>query len=395
MLDVRGRNEGTIYFRADRKAKVAKVILPGGRPLTESCPHRNHKRTDRDCAESRAALTRLLEQRDGRRGDPRKIRLGAYLTRWASRLSTAQLAPATIRGHRSIVANHLVPALGNFTMAELSPADVDDYLRLPGLDPRTRSHHRATLRRALQDAVREGLIDRNAGALAHPPAVPHRERATLTAAQVARLLDGTRGSRYHALYALGAVCGLRIGEALGLRWSVVDLERGSLAVRESLTRDLDGQLKRKGTKTAKGRRTVDLPAIAADALREHRAIQDAERGAAPRPIDSLVFLTPAGYPIHGSNVLPFLYRDLARLGLPRVTFHELRHSAATILYALGVPIETIADMLGHSSTRITADLYRHRSADLAKDAAERMQAALEAASGYQRATSAAGLVGGD
>lgn len=405
MESVRGHNEGTIYFRADRRAQVAAVTLPSGRRLTEMCPHRNHDPDDPDCKPSVAALARLLEQRDTRRGDPRRVRVGAFLTRWASELSTETMAPATIRAHRSIVKNHLVPALGGYSLAALGPSDVDAYLRAARnvrppkkgaeprnapLDGRTKSHIRATLRRALQDAVREGLLDRNVAALAHAPALAHRERPTLTAAQVAQLLEGTRGDRYHALYALGAVCGLRMGEALGLRWSALNLDAGTLAVRESLTRDLDGRLKRKAPKTLKGRRTILLPSIVVDALRAHRELAKADLGERPEPMEWLVFLTPDGRTIHGSNVLPVFYRTLDRLKLPRVHFHDLRHSAATILYKLGVPIETIADILGHSSTRITADLYRHRSAELQREAVDRMAAALRAASPPRSATSEAG-----
>lgn len=384
LADVRGHNDGTIYYRADRRAKVAAVMMRGQRRETEMCPHRNHGPNDPDCRESVAALAALLRRRDHRRQDPRKIRLGPYLQQWVSSLSG--LAPATVRQHEMIIRVHLVDALGGFTLAELGPADVDRYLSRVDLDPQTRRHHRATLRRALQDAVREGIVDRNVAALAHAPTLPHRERQVLDVAQVRNLLEATVGSRWHALFALGATAGLRLSECLGLTWGNVDLDAGELHVRHALTKMADGRLRRKAPKSAKSRRSVALLPVAVRALRAHKAIQDTDRGDRPKPIDAYVFTTPTGQPIHGSNVLPHLYRALADASLPRVTFHDLRHSAATMLYVAGVPLPVISDMLGHSTIRITADLYRHRVPELSRDAADRLQAALDGVSGYQTAT---------
>ena len=385
MLDVRGHNQGTIYFRADRKAKVAAVTMRGGRRETEMCPHRNHRPDDPDCRESVAALAELVRRRDHRRKDPRKIRLGPYLLQWVSSLQG--LAPATVRQHEMIVRVHLAEHLGGFTLAELQPSDVDAYLARPDLDPQTRRHHRATLRRALADAIREGILDRNVAALAHAPTLPHRERQVLTPAQVRRLLETTAGTRWHALFALGATAGLRLSECLGLTWSDVDLAAGELHVRHALTKTADGKLRRKVPKTAKSRRSVALLPVTVAALEAHRAIQDAERDTHPRPIDIYVFTTADGKAIHGTNVLPHLYRALEAADLPRVTFHDLRHTAATMLFGAGVPLPVISDMLGHSTIRITADLYRHRVPEMSRDAADRLQAALDGASGYQTATS--------
>jgi integrase len=277
---------------------------------------------------------------------------------------------------------HLTQApLAQRTLHDLRPSDVEGYLSRTDLDAQTLRHHRATLRRALADALRDGLVTRNVAALAKPPLLPRRERQVLDLAQVGRLIDSTRGDRLHALWVIGATCGLREAEALGLRWSDVNLETGVLRVQYTLHYDPKAPEAKRWQhhppKTAKSRRTINLPAETVRALRAHELIQADEIGDAPQPIDNLVFTTDEGRPIHGSNILPPLYRALRKAGLPKVTFHDLRHSAATVLYAAGVPLPVISDILGHSTIRVTNDLYRHRVPELSKDAASRMDAALE------------------
>lgn len=219
-------------------------------------------------------------------------------------------------------------------------------------------------------------MSRNVAALAEPPSLPSRERTVLTADQVRALIDGTRDDRLRALWILLATTGLREAEALGLLWADLDPDAATVTVRATLQR-VDGEWQRRPPKTARSRRTVYLPSVTVDALREHRRAQMAEWLAAGRPGElGLVFITPRGRPIHGTNLSKLLYAHLDRLGLPRVTIHDLRHSAATMLYAEGVPLEAIADMLGHSTVRVTQDLYRHRVEHIQKGAADAMQRAL-------------------
>ena len=371
MDEMRGHNEGSIYYRSDRRTKVAAVMIGQARH-TMSCPHRDHRARDRDCPESQANLAALLALRDAGTLDPRRVRLGPFLQRWVNSLD---LAPATIRQHEMIVRVHLAPALGHLTLADLAPSHIETYLARRDLDGQTLRHHRATLRRALTSALRDGIISRNQAALARPPKMGPKERTALDAGQVRRLIEGSRDEPLHALWVVGATCGLRLSEALGLAWSDVDLERSLLHVRYQLAR-VDGEWQRRRPKTAKSRRTIPLPAVTVETLRAHQERQEADRGDHPTPIDGLVFTTAAGQPIHGTNVLPPLRRTLRRLGLPVVTYHDLRHSTATVLFAAGVPLPVISDILGHSTIRVTADLYRHHVASLSRDAADRMNEAV-------------------
>jgi integrase len=212
--------------------------------------------------------------------------------------------------------------------------------------------------------------------LSRPPKVKKPERTVLDAGQVRTLREGTRDDRLHAFWVLAATTGMREAEMLGLTWDDIDLDAGTIRVRSTLQR-VDGEWKLLDPKTEKSKRDVALPPVTVAALREHRIRQLAEQAKAGKLGKSgLVFTTERGRPIHGSNLTKVLYAHLERLGLPKVTVHDLRHSAATVLYAAGIPLESIADMLGHSTTRVTADLYRHRVPEMQRDIADRMQEAV-------------------
>lgn len=367
MQAVRGHREGSIFRRKtgrDAGVWVSAVTMRDGRRVSRT----SHSRDD-----AKAELAELIRLRDARAPITDRIRLGDYLGRWVN--EPRSLAPATRRKHEQIIRLHIVPVLGHVRLSELSTADVGDLLASLGLADRSVGHVRATLRRCLADAVRDGLVSRNVGALAVPPRQSHADRPILDATQARRLIDATRGTRYGPLWTVLLTTGLRISEALGLAWSAVDLAAPSITVRHQLARE-DGKWVRRKPKTDKGRRTIPLTPLGVEALRAQQAMQEQDRGGAPRPIDGLVFLSPAGRPLHSTNTLADLYADLDRAKLPRVTQHDLRHSAATILYSMGIPIESIADMLGHSTTRVTADLYRHRVESMQREAADAMQRAL-------------------
>lgn len=361
MPAVRGRNEGSLFPRSRDGRWVAMVTMPDGRRRSAS-------------AASKSAgvvlLRELLRQRDEAVAeDPRRVRVGPYLRRWIANVTG--LAPATMRQHEMIVRRHLIPALGKRLLTELTPSEIDAYLARRDLDPQTRRHHRATLRRALADAQRDNLVTRNVAALSRPPRMHKAERTWLTTAQVRRIIEEARAERFWPLWVVIVTTGLRVSEALGLAWSDIDFPNSNLTVSRQLAR-LGGEWVRTEPKTRQSRRSIPLTPQAVDALADQRRRQDAERGDNPRPIEGLVFTTSSGQPVHSTNILPSWYGTLRRLGLPRVTTHDLRHSAASMMLAAGVPLPVIAEILGHSSIRVTADLYSHVGIELRRDAANRL-----------------------
>lgn len=364
MTPMRGHGEGSLFRRGRDERWVAVVSMHDGT---------RRSRSARSKSEAQAHLRELLRQRDAQVPvDPRNVRVGPYLLRWLDDVRP-RLAPATWRKHESIIRTGLSPGLGHRSLSALSVADVRHYLSALPHDPQSVRHHRATLRRALADALRDGLVDRNVAALAEPPQLQKDERTYLTTAQVRRLIEEARDDRHWPLWVLIVTTGLRVSEALGLAWS--DVTPDTVTVRHQLAR-VEGAWVRSRPKTRRSRRTIPLTPQGAEALAEQRIRQDAERGDHPRPIDGLVFTTPTGAPIHATNLLPPFRAMLARLGLPRVTIHDLRHSAASMMLAAGVPLPVIADILGHSTVRVTADLYAHVGVELRRDAADRLAEAL-------------------
>ena len=182
--------------------------------------------------------------------------------------------------------------------------------------------------------------------------------------------DG-RGGRRLMVLALG----LRQGEALGLRWTDVDLERGTLRVQKQLQR-IDGKLQLTEPKTERSRRTIALPGFALDALRGHRVRQLEERLVAGEQWQDhgLVFPSTNGTPLDPRNMVRQVHELLDRAGLPRKRFHDLRHTCATLLLVQGADLRVVMDVLGHSQISLTANTYQHVVESLKRDAADRMQA---------------------
>ena len=320
------------------------------------------------------------------------ITVGDYLTGWIER-HRARVRPSTWLTAESYVRVYLVPALGRRPLARLTAAEVETALArfvrdgrpISATDTRARRpvsavtarHVRATLRRALSDAQRAGLVSRNVAADAAPPYVEHRPITYLSPRDVGKFLDATTEDDLGPLYAIAATTGLRRGELLGLTWT--DVGDGKLTVRRSM-----GRIKGNGwglgeVKSARSRRTIPLPGRARQAIETQRTRQRFARNAAGdawQDRAGLVFTDAVGRPLLPEYVSHRFARDLARTGVPRVRFHDLRHSAATTLLAAGVPLAVISEWLGHSGIAITASAYAAVVPELMTDAADAMDRAL-------------------
>ncbi|MHB1414616.1 MAG: site-specific integrase, partial [Chloroflexota bacterium] len=195
--------------------------------------------------------------------------------------------------------------------------------------------------------------------------------------QARTVLQSIRGHRLEALYTVALVLGLRQGEALGLRWEDVDLEGGSLRVCQTLQR-VDGTLRFAEPKTERSRRKISMPEMVARSLRQHRLHQVEERlmAGSKWQENGLVFTSTIGTPLDGTNVTHILHRLLEEAGLPRIRFHDLRHTCASLLLAEGIDLRVIMEVLGHSQISLTANTYAHIQDPLKRDAAAKLDAAL-------------------
>jgi integrase len=213
-----------------------------------------------------------------------------------------------------------------------------------------------------------------------PPKVERKKMAALDAGQTAALLAHFRETRMFVPVLLGVLLGLRRGEVTALKWSAVNLDGAMLAVAESTEQTRKG-IRAKETKSGRNR-AVALPSLAVEELRRHRARQAEEllRLGVRLSGDTHVYAQSDGSPVQPNNLTHEFTRILAQAkGLPRVRFHDLRHSHATHLLLNGVHPKIAQERLGHSSVGITLDLYSHVLPGMQEDAAAKVDAALRAA----------------
>lgn len=370
---------GTITYRARERRWEAKIDI--GRDAAGRRRRRSvFARTRREVLEKLAMA--LGARASGTLNTARAETLGAFLARW---IEGAQVRPST-RGHyRRNLELHVIPTLGRVPLARITAEHVEQLLRdraAAGLSAQSVHHVRAVLRNALGKALRLGLITRNPVTLTDAPRVPGYEPHFLTIDEARRFVDAARGDRLEALFSVALALGLRQGEALGLAWEHVDLERRTLRVAQALQREGRELVE---PKTERSKRALVIPDVVVRALRAHRTRQEWERRiAGERWRESgLVFTTLDGRPLAAGNVVRRNFRRICeRAGIAYGTktrhglrFHDLRHSAATLLLAQGVPQRVVMEQLGHSTLAMAAR-YTHVVPSLMDEAAAAMDRAL-------------------
>jgi len=303
-----------------------------------------------------------------------------FLRDWLENSVCPSVPAATYRSYEQTVRNHLIPELGRLQLRELGPQHVRAMLNrklATALSPRSVTYLRVVLRAALNQARKWTLVARNAE-LVEPPKFERFRIEPLSPEQGRALLEAVKGHRLEALYAVALACGLRMGEILGLRWQDIDLEQSRLTVSQALQRQKGRGLVLTETKTDRSRRAIALPVQLVAALREHRVRQLEERLAAGSgwQDSGLVFTSSVGTPLEPRNLFRTFKAMLKRAGLPDIRFHDLRHSAASLMLAQGVSLRVVMEVLGHSSISLTADTYSHVMPSLVRDATEKAAALL-------------------
>ena len=371
----RGRGEGSITKRSDgRWMAQADLGWQDGKRRRKTV----YGRSKREVQEK---LRDVLHRKEhGLPPVPEQETVGAFLHRWLESRQS-RVRRRTLERYEYVVRAHLLPHLGRIRLAKLTPQDVVACLRRVEAvgSAYTARGAREILRTALNQAVRWELVSRNVAALTDAPRHRARQIEPLTPGQASTLLAAVADHRLEALITVAVGLGLRQGEALGLRWEDVDLHAGVLAVRQTL--ECAGTEPRFGEpKTTRSRRTISMPGIVADALRRHRTRQLEDRLAAgARWRDcGLVFTTTIGTPIDKSGLHKDFKAILRTAGLPDIRYHDLRHTAATLLLAQGVDPRTIMETLGHSQISLTLNTYAHVMPALQRDAAAKMDEILRA-----------------
>ena len=266
--------------------------------------------------------------------------------------------------YRSAIRHHLIPAFGNIPVQKLTPDKIRAFYRQKideGSKPRTVGVLHAVLRWALSDAVKQGLVARNVATLVTPPRIDRYDAQTLTIEQAEKLLEAARGSRLDALLILALTTGMRRGELLALRWEDVDFNQSLVSVHRTMARVAGYGYVEGEPKTRSSRRRIVLPVVALEALREHRKCQEQTKMEAGDKWQDkeLVFIDRYGGFFSPDMVLRRFGILLREVGLPHMRFHDLRHSAATMLLVAGVHPKVVQERLGHSTVAMTLDVYSH------------------------------------
>lgn len=356
---------GHVTKKGDRYYVVLEL---GVDPVTGKRRRKWHSGYDRK-KDATQELSRLVTQvHEGTYVEPTRETFGEYLTRWLPTIKTTVRAN-TFEGYRGAVEIHLVPGLGALPLRQLDRTAFSTfYAQLgesgrkdgKGLSPRSIRLVHVTAHKALADAVKDGLIFRNPTEGAAVPASVRSATPSWTAEQVRTFLDSVRDDRLFAAFQTLAMTGMRRSELLGLRWADVDLDGGTLSVRQVVGLDRYRPFLAE-PKTAKSRRVIALDAGTVAALKAHRRAQLEERVAAGPAWErsDLVFTGLDGSILHPQTLSGRFERAAKNAGLPPIGIHGLRHSHASMGLAAGVPLVIMSERLGHSSTAITGDVYSH------------------------------------
>jgi integrase len=323
--------------------------------------------------------------------EPSRETVGQFLERWLRDYVEVTISrPSTRRSYKMITERHVIPELGHLSLQRLTPVLVQQYyaeqLKNGRVDAQgkklgrplarnTVAHHHAVLHEALDHAVKWGLVGRNVTDAVDPPTIKRVEMKTWTPEQAKQFLAVSESTRYYAALLLALTTGMRAGELFGLRWQDVDFDAGTLAIRQTLEKS--GPNPRFGTpKTAKSRRVVSISPQVVEAMRKQKVKQNEERlalGTAWYDFE-LCFTVFDGKPLRTGNFRRDVFDPtIKKAGVPRIRFHDMRHSCATLLLGAGVHPKVVSERLGHAGMGITLDTYSHVLPTMQREAANMLE----------------------
>ena len=374
----RGKGEGSIYQREDG-------VWIGAIDLGWINGKRSRKVVS---AKTRGEVVKLLRDlhpvmAQGIIPASDRLTVGQYLNGWVANRIPGTITTRTEALYERAVKDYINPSIGMIRLNKLAPSDVSRMLQdlqAKGYAPATQRMARATLRRALRMAEQDGILTRNVAAIAEGPKLDHREGRSLTPEQAKVFLQAVQGHRHEGAYVIALSLGLRRGEIIGLSWRDIEVAEKTvvLQVRRQLVRDKTG-LHLVDLKTVGSRRTLHLSRPLVEVLERHRTRQEAEevvQGAKWNNEHELIFTSTIGTPLDPEAFGQTVPKICEAAGLGHWSIHELRHSCASLLIAMEVPIEVVAEQLGHASIRVTKDVYGHLMPRSRAKAAEAMRTIL-------------------
>ena len=364
---IRGRNEGSISQRSNGTYR-AQISSQNGQRFSAS--FKTKAEAQKWIRDQQIKLERGFDFQGS------KISLGEYLPQWLENNKTA-LREKTAHQYSQVMKKHIIPHIGNIPLKALNLAKVEHYyskLIQAGTGTRTVRICHNIIHKALDKALRYGLVAYNPAHGATLPRYTHGEMQVLDEAQVSLFLIAAQNSPYRALYHLAVTTGMRQGELFGLKWSDLQWTKGILHLQRQFQKVPGQAWSFVEPKTKSGKRTMKLGEGTLQVLREHKeqqALRKEKTGDRWQDND-LVFPSSVGTPGDPSNLRIDFNRTLARAGLSKIRFHDLRHTAASLLLNHNVPVIVVSKMLGHSKPSITLDIYGHLYNEMQDEAAEVM-----------------------
>lgn len=364
----RTHGEGSVYMRKDGRAAAS--VMYEGKRITKYGKTKTEAKQKLDVY--------LADLKAGKVVIGPKQTVEQYLTHWLEDEHRLQIGPATLQQYRSTLRVHLIPAFGHIQLDQLKREQVQALCAAKldsGLAPRSVHIIYSVLSRALTAAVENGILARNVCKNVVLPKVPRKKHDVLDKGQVQRLVEAARGRRLWFLLLMALTTGARVGELLALHWEDVDLESRRVNIHRTVSRIIGiGQLERLQPKSLSGRRRVILAQVVIDGIEDQKtyiAVLKERAGARWKDLN-LVFPNKNGSYLKIDQVEQELKAVLAAAGLSERTFHKLRHSAATILFAAGVNPKVVQEMLGHSDISMTLGLYGDVLPDMQQEVAHIM-----------------------
>ncbi len=312
-----------------------------------------------DVADAQARLEELVyTENRGPRLDATSRTVGDTIKEWLDTEARLTLAEGTWIDYESTCRNHLMPGFAAIKLRELTSGQVERWRaakRRAGTGVNVLGKATLRLSQVCEYAIRHTYLNHNPVKALRPLREEHREMQIWTPPQAARFLRHANLHVYHPIWLLALHTGMRRGELLGLQWFDVDLDAEVLRVRRSMDRS--------GPVDVKGRqaRSIDLTAEAVRALREHKTAQRSTRlQAGPSWVNpQLICSTGVGTHINENNITRAMAILIARAGVPRIRFHDLRHTCGSLMLARGVPVHVVSRQLGHANAAITLKVYAH------------------------------------
>ena len=370
----RANGEGTVYQRNDGRW-VASITLENGKRKSIYCKTQQ---------EAIKAARKANQQKDqGTLIVTEDQALSTFLTTWLQDTARPRLRYRTYERYRELIELHILPTLGKTKLQKLAPQHLQKLFNQKleeGYAPQTVKHMHRVLHCALNDAVKWSLVARNVCDVVDAPRVPKQEMKVLTIEQAHRFLKAAQGDPLEALFVLALTTGMRRGELLALQWEDIDFSCELLHVRRTIACIPNQGFVTSEPKTAKSRRAICLTDLAITVLKRHRKHQDEARQKVGNTWQDQhwVFCTEVGTPLDPTTMLRYSFWPLLeRAEIPRLRFHDLRHSSATLLLVMGVHPKVVQELLGHSNISMTLDTYSHTIPSLQADAINQLSALLQ------------------